>query len=862
MNLKKVVQDLHRGDDRTKFVALTLLLRLPDEQLLKSPDFLRQLKALADQGFQRSQGELNDLFGQFRDRLENLRFQELEKPPEEKVVDFSKLGRGSSEEQVELLLRIRRETLTQGRGEIRALLEVGAVDRVMAEAVATLGVVGEVQEDLPRLRKYLGHPSGRVRSEAVKAFSTLATPDGVLLTLGPALGDRHPRVRFHAIQAMARVGRDTILDRIEKLVGDERPEVRARAIPLLGYLRGPKITDFIRRLSSDQAESIRFDVVNICRAHGGEGVVSTLEWLGQDQNPKIKAHAGRTLKLIQAGRGQRPGLEISQLDSIPLDAPEREIPDFVDLDPRAQIQALMQIKRNGSTKNYPPVTRLLENDSNRPEVVASCLSALSVIGGREDIPRIRTFLAHSDGRVRANAVEAIDIMGGRREILTWLTPMLADPNGRVKKNVLVALGRFGEAVFVEHLKRMIASTHTQVRISGVMALAHYPSPAAGQLAQVVVQDKAPEVRMHFAEALSTRKDPWALELLQGLARSDMDYRVRDAAKVSLEAQGVAPPSLDGPQAGASTPAQAPASPQPAPAPSPAPAPTPAPTPVAAPAPSGNSGESEEPVYTMVDGLPMCPLPDQPPSSVQLSRGVAEQDGLGARIPDVGNVAQGFRPSVDIPRNLILGAAKAAQSKKAESQAPAETEAEVEAAEVAPESLEGTDELVLETVAPAQDGAEEESMQDTLGKTFMNFAALIGPGNESSMKKMQALEKDHSAALEKLGRQLFDRINRKEIEHKAFERTLYVLKKYQHSRKSTKKGDAKEEKKNTGLFGMIFGGGAQTEEDPPQLRAQYRNLAKECVALFNKGEVKVTGLDGLFKEVNRIDAEMDKVSQVD
>lgn len=885
MNLQKVVQDLHGASEQTKVVALTPLLKLPDTQLLADQEIFRQLHRLSQEGAQRAQGDLGTLFVQLWERLERIRAShQAALTGASAGIDLAALGRGTPRVQVETLRKIREARYEAALGEVRALLEVGAVDRVLVEILKTLGDLGSRDQDLVRFRRFLGHPAGAVRAAAVRSFSRFAEPKEAIHILGPALGDRHPLARMCAIRGLAGAGKDGILGELERLIGSESAEERARSLSLLRYLRGDEVLELVRRLAADPSDSIRLDVVHILRSHGGTHVYNTLEWLAQDQNPRVRTFAARSLMLLKRGRGICPGLDISQLATVPgeLDAPP--MPELTGLEPRELVQALMRIKRHGTPEAYDALATLLEDEDQKPEVLASLLSALSVIGGREDIPRVRPYLAHMDGRVRANAVEAVDVMGGRKEILTWLTPLLADSVPRVRRNVLVALGRFGEGVFLNHLQRMIHSSHVPVRISGAYALAHYPGAAAFELGKQVLQDKEAEVRLNFAEALAGKSEPWTKQILETILKSDLDHRVRAAAQISLEAPSGAqvgpearvtsasavgagltpgappaglPPLGDGGGANFSQPPPVlvpttPGVPNPPPG-----APTPAPGAQAGAAPPPAAAA---PAYTMVDGLPMCPLPDAPNPNLKVGRGIQREDGF--EIPaGPGGPPAAFTPSVDIPADLVLGAASMASGQAAPAAPGLDLAAAAPPTEASGGGGGGSEEtagevLVLESMkADAQDGKEgAESSTDLLGQTFMNFAAFISPGKMAGMKQIQALEKERNQVLEKMGRILYKRIDAGTLSHAVFERTLFVLKKYLHNKKQMSGKDPAASASSSGWFGGLFGGGAPDDgaNDMPQLRAQYRNLAKDALKVREGGEIDLSDCAAQLKEIDGLD----------
>src|SRR5207248_761816 len=91
--------------------------------------------------------------------------------------------------------------------------------------------------------------------------------------------------------------------------------------------------------------------------------------------------------------------------------------------------ALRTVIARGERAARPQVVDLLGRFSE-PNLLAQALSALIKIGERSDVPAVFPLLKSEDGRVRANAVEAVEALGDQDQKVMYLSALTADPVNR------------------------------------------------------------------------------------------------------------------------------------------------------------------------------------------------------------------------------------------------------------------------------------------------------------------------------------------------------------------------------------------------------------------------------------------------
>jgi HEAT repeat protein len=91
---------------------------------------------------------------------------------------------------------------------------------------------------------------------------------------------------------------------------------------------------------------------------------------------------------------------------------------------------------------YVKALQRFENEEMDPFVISSFVKAIAACAGSESLPYIVRHLRHSDGRVRANCIEAIGLAGispGTASVIPLLINFLADIEPRVVQNCIRVL---------------------------------------------------------------------------------------------------------------------------------------------------------------------------------------------------------------------------------------------------------------------------------------------------------------------------------------------------------------------------------------------------------------------------------------
>ena len=460
-------------------------------------------------------------------------------------LDISALRGSDGEAQVHTLLEIKRHNFKAAHGEVIDLLGRTQNERVIATCVSALAAIGN-KDDVPRMRPYLSHADGRVRANTIDTIAKIGTPLQLLIFISPMTRDYNKRARHNALRALARLGRERIIQLLTALLKHPNVNLRGNAIYVLENFQGEDVNKVIKAALHDKSEFIQMEALNLLSRRRGPGIKELIAGCLQLPQHSVKNLAATILK--EFDKAQMSARERVNLAGISenLD-PEGPLPDLANLrstDVEMQIATLKKVESQFVDDAHGYVTSMLQSAKN-PRLLCAALQALAAIGGRSDFPQFQKFLANEDNNVKQAAIVGCSQVGAPRDILTWLTPVLRDEDRSVREIAMKVLMRFRPQVLLSHFQQLLKASNPPVRITGIYALCCFSGDAISKLLGTLTADGSAEIRFHLAKALRNRREPWSLMLLERLI-GDADSGVsaearRSVAHIKGEPEPVAPP---------------------------------------------------------------------------------------------------------------------------------------------------------------------------------------------------------------------------------------------------------------------------------------------------------------------------------
>lgn len=146
--------------------------------------------------------------------------------------------------------------------------------------------------------------------------------------------------------------------------------------------------------------------------------------------------------------------------------------------------------------------RLRVEDDNF--VIATIVKAMGILGGKKEIETIAPYLNHDDSRVRANAIEGLEMIskkGFSGEIIPMLFPQIKDPDHRVRVNALKAMIGSGRVDISAMLSDLLDAPELWTRDSAIYAIISINDKKIIPLLEKALKDPAKHIRDKAQEAL-------------------------------------------------------------------------------------------------------------------------------------------------------------------------------------------------------------------------------------------------------------------------------------------------------------------------------------------------------------------------
>ncbi|MCK5687321.1 HEAT repeat domain-containing protein [bacterium] len=176
-----------------------------------------------------------------------------------------------------------------------------------------------------------------------------------------------------------------------------------------------------------------------------------------------------------------------------------------------RISCIETLRKNDDALTLKNFFKMLKNEKS----VKIRASIIAIIGERkiaDMIDVVKEHLKFDDDRVRANAVETLQKIGTKDDIID-LFPLIDDSNNRVRANVMTALWKLGKFYRIEKIEEMLQSESAMMRASAIYALGDIESVECIKLLEKHLNDSSIIVRKNIITSLKKLNSPESLTLL-------------------------------------------------------------------------------------------------------------------------------------------------------------------------------------------------------------------------------------------------------------------------------------------------------------------------------------------------------------
>lgn len=216
-------------------------------------------------------------------------------------------------------------------------------------------------------------------------------------------------------------------------------------------------------------------------------------------------------------------------ESLELSTAEVMVGGLHDPDPEVRMENLKEIlsQKDRSLSQQLAARLPLEEDE---KVLTKLLLAVGKLGRRKDARRVARFLRHGVARIRANAVEALAMLGDDAS-LEQVIPLLEDEDNRTRANAVVALKDHPSVNVLDTLKAMAKHPDMQMRLSAVFAALEIGTTDIDPVLHFLLKDKEQDVKDKAMTAMNLLED----QRMAPMHNADVDLESTQAHIAKLSA---------------------------------------------------------------------------------------------------------------------------------------------------------------------------------------------------------------------------------------------------------------------------------------------------------------------------------------
>ena len=175
---------------------------------------------------------------------------------------------------------------------------------------------------------------------------------------------------------------------------------------------------------------------------------------------------------------------------------------------------------------------MLLGEERHEHVIATLVKYMAYHKDSRYFESVLPYLKHPDNRVRANAIEGLEVAGDRRAA-PHLTPLLNDPDNRVRANAAKYLMSSHPDDVVNTIEEMLASEHEWMRDSALFLINVAKPPKTRTYLADLLKDPEHTIRAKAAEYMGRLgTGSTDIEALGPLLADSHDL-VREAAKKAV-----------------------------------------------------------------------------------------------------------------------------------------------------------------------------------------------------------------------------------------------------------------------------------------------------------------------------------------
>ncbi|MBD3426260.1 MAG: hypothetical protein GF409_03395 [Candidatus Omnitrophica bacterium] len=289
-----------------------------------------------------------------------------------------------------------RDLATYGTEATKYLLPVLEQKDNESAKVAALRVIADIDDPSAEdeVMEALKDRNHRVRKEAARTLSVIASKEASIEALRQLTTDYYPEVRYNAIRALARIAPEEDADLFLSVLGDADPRIRMCAVVALGKIRDQRAVPYLSQLVRDYDPNVRRAVVMALANIGTQDCLKPVVAMMRDPDLGV-----RMLAVEKVGR-----MKVQGADEILA----REANDY---DPRIASRAIIALADRKSPLALEVAKEHL--DDEHLSVILASIKVVGRMGGENEKPLLESLLKAESSNVREQAQKALAEVNSR-----------------------------------------------------------------------------------------------------------------------------------------------------------------------------------------------------------------------------------------------------------------------------------------------------------------------------------------------------------------------------------------------------------------------------------------------------------------
>ena len=294
-----------------------------------------------------------------------------------------------------------------------------------------------------------------------------------------------------------------------------------------------KKMDLYNDLSSNDCSLRRKAIISL-KEYADNETIKLIEKLFNDEDTSVRYFAKKIVKEIKDKMNaiSPPAMQKEIIASSALieekksitSQPQIPLPQVIELsaerlnnilngiDSEQKTKTLESLFLNSDNSILPIIIEKIKFETNE-KVISLMVKLIGKLGGENYIKIIITFLNNNDLRIKANAIEALELVGTPKTI-PFIVPFLNNDDNRIKANAIKALSRFQPAEMLQILSKMIKSEKVWMRDSAIFALGQIKNDESVELLNITLYDNDINISEHTLQVLSKLELPLAQKYIK------------------------------------------------------------------------------------------------------------------------------------------------------------------------------------------------------------------------------------------------------------------------------------------------------------------------------------------------------------